>query len=35
MTFMVDRNGIVRQKILGARDWGAPEAHSCAMLIKS
>ena len=27
MTFMVDREGIVRQHIFGARDWEAPEAH--------
>lgn len=26
MTFMVDRNGIVRQKVPGARNWDAPEA---------
>ncbi|NIO06787.1 MAG: redoxin domain-containing protein [Deltaproteobacteria bacterium] len=26
MTFMVDRRGIVRQKIFGARDWHSPEA---------
>jgi len=26
MTFMVDRNGIVRQKVPGARDWGGPDA---------
>lgn len=36
MTFMVDRNGIVRQQIFGARDWGAPEAHQLVqMLMKS
>ena len=36
MTFMVDRNGIVRQQIFGARDWGAPEAHQLVqILIKS
>jgi peroxiredoxin len=27
MTFIVDRQGIIRQKIFGARDWGSPEAH--------
>lgn len=27
MTFMVDRQGIIRHQIFGARDWGAPEAH--------
>jgi peroxiredoxin len=26
ITFMVDRRGIVRQKIFGARDWDSPEA---------
>ena len=26
ITFMVDRHGIVRQKIFGARDWDSPEA---------
>ena len=26
MTFMVDRNGVVRQNVPGARDWAAPEA---------
>lgn len=26
ITFMVDRHGVVRQKIFGARDWGSPEA---------
>jgi peroxiredoxin len=26
VTFVVDRHGIVRQKIFGARDWGSPEA---------
>ena len=26
MTFMVDRQGIVRQIVPGARDWGGPEA---------
>ncbi|HEY5626863.1 MAG TPA: TlpA disulfide reductase family protein [Nitrospira sp.] len=36
MTFMVDRQGIVRQQIFGARDWGAPEAHQLIqMLVKS
>ncbi|WP_455244540.1 peroxiredoxin family protein [Petrachloros mirabilis] len=36
MTFMVDRRGIVRQQIFGARDWGAPEAHQLVqMLMKS
>lgn len=36
MTFMVDRQGIVRQHIFGARDWEAPEAHQLIeMLMKS
>ncbi|NGZ11406.1 MAG: TlpA family protein disulfide reductase [Nitrospira sp. LK70] len=26
ITFMVDRRGIVREKIFGARDWDSPEA---------
>ncbi len=26
VTFMVDRQGIIRQKIFGARDWASPEA---------
>ena len=26
MTFMVDRQGIIRQKVFGARDWDSPEA---------
>jgi len=36
MTFMVDRQGVVRHQIFGARDWGAPEAHQLVqMLMKS
>jgi peroxiredoxin len=36
MTFMVDRQGIVRQHIFGARDWEAPEAHQLIeMLMRS
>ena len=36
MTFMVDRQGIVRHQIFGARDWGASEAHQLVqMLMKS
>ena len=36
MTFMVDRQGIVRHQIFGARDWGATEAHQLVqMLMKS
>lgn len=33
MTFMVDRGGIVRQQIFGARDWSAPEAHQLIQLL--
>lgn len=33
MTFMVDRSGIVRQQIFGARDWSAPEAHQLIQLL--
>jgi peroxiredoxin len=33
MTFMVDRQGIVRQQIFGARDWGAPEAHQLIQML--
>ena len=36
MTFMVDRQGIIRQKIFGARDWDSPEARELIQtLIKS
>jgi len=36
MTFMVDRQGIIRHQIFGARDWGAAEAHQLVqMLMKS
>ena len=36
MTFMVDRQGIVRHQIFGARDWAAAEAHQLIqMLMKS
>ena len=36
MTFLVDRQGVVRHQIFGARDWGAPEAQQLVqMLIKS
>ena len=35
-TFMVDRQGVVRHQIFGARDWGAPEARQLVhMLMKS
>ena len=33
MTFMVDRQGIVRHQIFGARDWAAPEAHQLIELL--
>jgi peroxiredoxin len=33
MTFMVDRQGIVRHQIFGARDWGASEAHQLVQLL--
>lgn len=36
MTFMVDRQGVVRHRIFGARDWAAPEAQQLVqMLMKS
>ena len=36
MTFLIDRHGIVRHQIFGARDWGASEAqHLVKMLMKS
>ena len=36
MTFMVDRLGVVRHQIFGARDWSAPEAQQLVqMLMKS
>ena len=36
MTFMVDRQGVIRHQIFGARDWGAPEARQLVhMLMKS
>jgi peroxiredoxin len=33
MTFMVDRQGIVRHQIFGARDWGAAEAHQLVQML--
>jgi peroxiredoxin len=33
MTFMVDRQGIVRHQIFGARDWGAPEAQQLVYIL--
>ena len=36
MTFMIDRQGVVRHQIFGARDWGASEAQQLVqMLMKS
>jgi len=36
MTFMVDRQGVIRQKIFGARDWDSPEARELIhTLVKS
>lgn len=36
MTFMVDRQGVIRHQIFGARDWGAAEAQQLVqMLMKS
>ena len=33
MTFMVDRQGVVRHQIFGARDWGASEAHQLVQML--
>jgi peroxiredoxin len=33
MTFMVDRQGVVRHQIFGARDWGAPEAQQLVKML--
>jgi peroxiredoxin len=36
LTFMVDRQGVIRKKIFGARDWDSPEARDLIqMLMKS
>lgn len=36
LTFMVDRRGVIRKKIFGARDWDSPEARDLIqMLMKS
>jgi len=36
LSFMVDRGGVVRKKIFGARDWDSPEARELIrMLMKS
>ena len=33
MTLMVDRQGVVRQKIFGARDWDSPEARDLIQML--
>jgi peroxiredoxin len=33
MTFMVDREGVIRHQIFGARDWGAPEARQLVQML--
>ena len=33
MTFMVDRQGVVRHQVFGARDWGAPEAQQLVQML--
>ena len=33
MTLMVDRQGIVRERIFGARDWDSPEARELIQLL--
>ena len=33
MTFMVDRQGVVRHQIFGARDWRAFEAHQLVQML--
>ncbi|MCP9439780.1 MAG: TlpA family protein disulfide reductase [Nitrospira sp.] len=36
LSFVVDRRGVIRKKIFGARDWDSPEAHDLIrMLMKS
>jgi peroxiredoxin len=36
MTFLIDRQGIIRHQVFGARDWEAPEAQQLVqMLMKS
>ena len=36
MTFLIDRQGIIRHQVFGARDWEAPEAQQLIqMLMKS
>jgi peroxiredoxin len=33
MTFMVDRQGVIRHQVFGARDWGAPEAQQLVQML--
>ncbi len=33
MTFLVDRQGTIRHRIFGARDWHAPEAHQLIRML--
>jgi peroxiredoxin len=33
MTFLVDRQGVVRHQIFGARDWGASEARQLVQML--
>ena len=33
MTFLVDRQGVVRHQIFGARDWGASEAQQLMQML--
>jgi peroxiredoxin len=36
MTFLIDRQGVIRHQVFGARDWEAPEAQQLVqMLMKS
>lgn len=33
LSFMVDRRGVIRKKIFGARDWDSPEAHDLIRIL--
>jgi peroxiredoxin len=33
LTFMVDRQGVIRRKIFGARDWDSPEARDLIQIL--
>ena len=33
LTFMVDRQGVIRKKIFGARDWDSPEARELIQIL--